>query len=353
MKRIPPFLLSMVLGIAAPLVGAPASGDAQPMVVPVPVNPKATPAARAVLEFIAGLEQRGEGRILSGQFTGFEGQQGSHLPAAIAKATGQWPAMVGVDYADFAHNTISHKRQNKVALDYWRNGGLVTVSAHLWNPSRTDPNTFGLRDKGIKLDELLQTGSPVNKAWMRQLDQVADGLEALRKKGVVVLWRPFHEMNGGWFWWGAQEPAAFRRVWRHMFEYFSKDRGLDNLLWVFSPNHGDNAADYYPGDDLVDMAGLDAYTDHVNPDGVRGYPAMARIPKPFGFTEYGPHGAANPPGDYDYRRFLLGIQTHFQRTTFFLCWDEKWSPANNHHAKELFNDPAVLNRSGLPASWVD
>ena len=167
------------------------------------------------------------------------------------------------------------------------------------------------------------------------------------RAGGVVLWRPFHEMNGGWFWWGAKEPEQFIRVWRHMFDYFTKTKGLDNLLWVYSPNHGNKTADYYAGDQYVDIVGLDAYTDFVDPQHIRGYEAVARLPKPFGFTEFGPHGPHNPPGNYDYPRLLDGVQKHFPKTTFFLAWHNKWSLGRNEHAKHAAVDVHQRHGPGL------
>ena len=133
-----------------------------------------------------------------------------------------------------------------------------------------------------------------------------------------------------------------------MFDYFSQTKGLDNLLWVYGPNHGPNTAKYYAGDTYVDIVGLDAYTDFIDPEHIRGYPEVAALPKPFGFTEFGPHGSQNPPGDYDYRRFLDGIRQHFPRTCFFKCWNAKWSLASNLYTKELLDDPLVANREDLP-----
>jgi mannan endo-1,4-beta-mannosidase len=133
-----------------------------------------------------------------------------------------------------------------------------------------------------------------------------------------------------------------------MFDYFTKTKGLDNLLWVYGPNHGPNTAKYYAGDAYVDLVGLDAYTDSIDPDHIKGYAEVAALPKPFGFTEFGPHGSRNPPGDYDYRRFLEGVQQHFPKTRFFKCWNAKWSLASNRYTRELLNDPAVLNREDLP-----
>ncbi len=79
------------------------------------------------------------------------------------------------------------------------------------------------------------------------------------------------------------------------------------------------------------------------------HPLAETIPKPFGFTEYNPHGSENPPGNYDYRRFIAGLEKGFPRTCFFLCWNAKWSLATNESTKELPNHPSVANREDLPA----
>ena len=134
-----------------------------------------------------------------------------------------------------------------------------------------------------------------------------------------------------------------------MFDYFSQTKGLDNLLWVYSPNHGEKTAAYYAGDHYVDLVGLDAYTDFVDPAHIRGYPEVAKIAKPFGFTEFGPHGSSNPPGDYDYRRFVDGVRKNFPGVVFFMSWDAKWSLARNNNVKEMLDDPWLANRGDLPA----
>ena len=315
-------------------------------VEPKPANPHANLPARAILKYIAGLEARSEKRLLSGQFTDFGSNGGLALVEQIHQRTGHWPALVGFDYADFPTGGLTTKIPNQSAINYWRDGGLVTVGVHLYNPA--NPKRGGLRDKGVDLNDLLQAGSNAHGRWMQELDQLAAGLQELQNAGVVVLWRPFHEMNGDWFWWGAKSPAEFVKVWRHMFDYFTTTKHLDNLLWVYGPNQFANAANYYPGDQFVDIVGLDAYTDHVDPAHIKGYPAMARLPKPFGFTEYGPHGSEHPPGDFDYRRFLSGLETHFRRSVLFMSWNEKWSLAANEHVQELLDHPWVVNREDLP-----
>ena len=312
-----------------------------------PANPKTTAQARAVLDYFHELSVRKEGRrILSGQFCNFGNVASLRIMERVHEQTGHWPALIGVDYADFPRGSVTTKVPNQVALDYWKQGGLVTVMAHMYNPA--NPNGGGLRDKGVDLADLLKPGTDTHARWMKQLDQMADGLAELRDAGVVVLWRPFHEMNGGWFWWGAKDPEQFVAVWRHMFDYYSKDKGLDNLLWVYGPNHGEKTAKYYAGDRYVDLVGLDAYTDFIDPQHIRGYDEVAALHKPFGFTEYGPHGSQNPPGDYDYRRFIAGIEKHFPKTCFFMSWNAKWSLATNQNVKALLEHPSVANREELP-----
>ena len=183
----------------------------------------------------------------------------------------------------------------------------------------------------MNIKELLEPDTATHQRWLQELDLLADGLRELRDADVVVLWRPFHEMNGGWFWWGAQDPDAFIQVWRQMFDYFTKTKQLNNLLWAYSPNQGTKTAAYYAGDRYVDLVGLDAYTDFVDPEHIQGATEVTQLPKPFGFTEYGPHGPQNPPGDYDYMKFLAGVRNHFPRTAFFQAWSSRWGLGQPEH----------------------
>jgi mannan endo-1,4-beta-mannosidase len=290
----------------------------------------------------------------------------------LFRQTGRWPALVGVDYAEFnvksgrrhtiqwlmnaisagrfdliTHDDLDTRAPNRVAQAYWRAGGLVMVSAHCANPA--NPRGGGLRDRGVDLASLLVRGTATHQRWMQQLDEIATALAELRDAGVVVLWRPFHEVNGGWFWWGQPAPGVFARVWRHLFDYFSRTRQLNNLLWVFGPNMGDDAARYYPGDACVDLVGFDVYSNRLDPRRVRGYRGLARLPKPFGLSEFGPHGSFNPPGDFSYPRLVRAINRHFPKACYFLAWNAHWSPAGNRGARELYRHPAVVTRAGLPA----
>jgi mannan endo-1,4-beta-mannosidase len=312
-----------------------------------PANPESNTRTKAVLTYFQSLESRTDKRIVSGQFSNFGGGASLRLLNEIHDRTGHWPAIVGVDYADFPTGGLTFNTPNKTAISYWKDGGLVSVSVHLYDPARTNASG-GLRDKDVDLAALLDKSSETHARWMHELDQVADGLQELKDAGVVVLWRPFHEMNGDWFWWCGQDPETFIKLWQQMFDYFTRTKGLNNLLWVYAPNHGPKTADYYPGDRYVDLIGLDAYTDFVDTNHISGYAELARIKKPFGFTEFGPHAPSNPPGDYDYLRFIQGVQKDFPRTVFFMCWNGKWSLARNTDVAEMLSHPWIVNREDLP-----
>lgn len=307
-----------------------------------PANPKASAKAKSVLDYFQGLPARADHRVVSGQFTDFG--EGSNLKIAedIQAATGHWPGLIGADYADFAHGSVTYRTPDKTLLAYAKAGGLVTLSAHL-----PHPGGGGLRDRDVDLSQLLVAGSAQNLSWMRTLDSVAAGLTVLRDAGVVVLWRPLHEMNGDWFWWNGKDEASFIALWRQMFDYFTKAKGLDNLLWIYSPNMGAKAAAYYPGDGYVDMTGLDCYTDNIDTNTIKGYGELAALGKPFGFSEYGPHDASNPPGDFDYRRLIEGIRNHFPKACYFMSWNSKWSLTKNLFAKEFLDDAWIANREDL------
>jgi mannan endo-1,4-beta-mannosidase len=312
-----------------------------------PANPHANARAQAVLRYFQSLERRSDKRLLSGQFSSFGDRANLNLLTEIHDQTGHWPAMLGVDYS--GRGGVSTEDPNQAAMEYWKAGGLVTVSAHLYNPARATNSAFGgLRDKDVDLNNLLESRTDTHARWLHELDQVAAGLQELQRHGVVVLWRPFHEMNGNWFWWDGKDPGTFKQLWRQMFDYFTKTKGLDNLLWVYAPNHGTNTAVYYPGDRYVDLVGLDAYTDDVDTHHILGYAEVARLPKPFGFTEFGPHGPGNPPGNYDYLQFLHGVQANFPRTVFFMSWNANWSLARNTNVAEMLGSPWIVNRNDLP-----
>jgi mannan endo-1,4-beta-mannosidase len=317
---------------------------------PKTAGERLSPDAQAVLACLKALPDRQDKRVLSGQFAGHcqDAVWGfDHWVRRLHDATGRWPAMIGVDYGWYQGKTDVpdlHKA-NEPLKGYWGRGGLVTVSWHAPNPW-TGGDAWD-RSRTGSLREILTPGTDANARWMSDLNVVARGLGDLQEAGVVVLWRPFHEMNGAWFWWGGGDPEDFKALWRGTLDCLTGTKGLRNLLWVYAPalqqyEHIRPEDEFYPGDAFVDVLGLDVYDD--NPD-IKCYERMLALGKPFGFTEYGPAGRSALLRDYDCSSLIRLIRERYPRVCFFLFWAggglRDPSMVSQQNAGRLLSDPWV------------
>lgn len=100
-------------------------------------------------------------------------------------------------------------------------------------------------------------GTWENEVFTADLAKVATSLKQLQDAGIAVIWRPFHEASGGWFWWG-KDAESSKALWIAMFDYFQA-QGVNNLIWVWT-SQGDDS-DWYPGDSYVDIIGRDLYNN--------------------------------------------------------------------------------------------
>jgi len=122
--------------------------------------------------------------------------------------TGQVPAIFECDYANGFWSTTPPQNLldyscNSVLKDHWKKDGLVNVCAHFPNP--VSPNGGELRNRSnLVFTDLLIPQTITGQRWYSFLDIVANGFKELQESNVTVMYRPFHEVNGGWFWWGKQ-----------------------------------------------------------------------------------------------------------------------------------------------------
>ena len=100
-------------------------------------------------------------------------------------------------------------------------------------------------------------GTWENEVWKDDMKTLIEYLTLLKEANIPVLWRPFHEASGKWFWWG-KDAESFKKLWIEMFNEL-KAAGLDNLVWVWTSCGKDN--DWYPGDAYVDIVARDLYGD--------------------------------------------------------------------------------------------
>lgn len=122
-------------------------------------------------------------------------------------------------------------------------------------PNPNDGYAFYKEETTFDAANATVEGTWENDFFMQDLANIAAYLKLLKEADIPVIWRPFHEAAGGWFWWG-KDAASFKAVWIAMFNYF-KAEGLDNLIWVYTAEPND--AEWYPGDAYVDIVGRDLY----------------------------------------------------------------------------------------------
>ena len=235
---------------ALPSVPAAAAGPAPRTLA----NPRASAEARALYAYLWSIYGR---HTLTGQ------QEQNFTPAGprveldyLQKVTGKQPALLGFDYI----HPKDEAGVNARATAWHRSGGLVSICWHWGAP---DIGTgYENSKKDFDVARALTPGTPQNGALGRQMAHVADLLSVLRDRRVPVLWRPFHEFSGDWFWWGKHGPDAFKALWRLMYDYYVRTRGLDNLIWVLGWAGQNVDAACYPGREYVDIAGADIYVEH-------------------------------------------------------------------------------------------
>jgi mannan endo-1,4-beta-mannosidase len=347
--------------------------------------------AKKVLKYLTHLSNGSVNGTIVGQNCGSGSQiaevensfAGFHtLVEELHTATGKWVGMLGIDYeVDRIFTSAELTKGNQALIDHWNRGGLISITWAPLNPwlndesdiagnpgKRSDANSKGPNGEdqlvGVDLDKLVNPGEPIYAIWRRKLDRIANALLELKNAGVVVLFRPMQEMNGEWFWYGCathpDDPAPFVNLYRDMVDYFTNVKGLDNLLWVYSPNCAQERGSLwvYPGGNYVHVVAPTAYGDALV---VTDYDEIRTLNRPLGMGEYGPNGplyTARATGAFDTRRYAQAL-SHYPMISYFVCWHdwETWrngysdptycSIYRNLHSNELMNDPAMITLDEL------
>jgi len=237
---------------------------------PSPVNPHATPEARALLAYLYSI---------SGKYT-LTGQHnypntGATWTDRALDLTGKYPAVFGQDFGFQAgadkDSVLARPAVVAEAIRQYRSGSIVTLTWHAVRPTDDEPVTFHDSVQGHLTDfewrELLTPGTALHERWCAQVDVIAGYLKQLQAAGVPVLWRPYHEVNGGWFWWGGRRGKdGSAALYRQLFDRLVNRHHLNNLIWVWNanaPGSGGNGpgpyADYFPGIEYADVLSVDVY----------------------------------------------------------------------------------------------
>nr|WP_252863414.1 PA14 domain-containing protein [Paenibacillus riograndensis] len=263
MLTIALFLTAVPFGLG----GAPSAAAAAPN-SSAPVNPNASPAAVKLLDDLNAISGKG---IITGQHDYLESPD--EFSNRLKWTSGKYAALHGYELgliSGQSESTGAAQRRNVVnsAISWYKNGGIVAMTFHEQLPG-TSYQWANVQKtlSQAEFNKYVTPGTTQYKSLIADLDKVAVSLKSLRDAGVPVLWRPYHEMNGNWFWWGKKN--NFAELWNIMYDRFVNVHQLNNLLWVWNPNAPNASSDpyelTYPGADKVDVLAADIYNnDYMN-----------------------------------------------------------------------------------------
>jgi mannan endo-1,4-beta-mannosidase len=310
-----------------------------------PVNPEESVEARNLLKFLYSISGK---KTLTGMHN-YLGKMSESTDKAF-EITGKYPAIWGGDFgfADSSHDidNINYRSLlvNEIKKQYAR-GSIIVMTYHEANPAIGEPCPFegGVQSKltDAQWKDLITPGTVLNLAWHKQMDLFATYLVQLRDAHIPVLLRPYHEMNGNWFWWGNKPgDSGYVALWKQLFNCYTIEKKLNNIIWVWTPDRPwPGVEKFYPGKEYVDILGTDIYplkdTNVVFRQ--EWYDRMKKLAdgKPLALSE----NSINPTED------MLKTQSWL----WFMSWTS-WGLETNsvEDIRKLYNSPSVLTLDNIP-----
>ena len=268
--------------------------------------------------------------------------------------TGKWPAMTFfdlIDHTNLNQNWINYSAPLTLSKDWWNNNGVVGFSWH-WRDPLTKSGSFYVPsaatspDKGTTFDilKVSDTNSAEYKAMIVDIDVIAGYLKEFKDAEIPVIWRPLHEASGAWFWWGAGGPEPCKALWKLMFDRLVNFHGLNNLIWVWTSDTKSSALNWYPGDEYVDIIGMDIYPGANHHESQ--YLEFNKIKEIFkgkkiiALTECG--SVPDP----------ALMKSTGDMWSWFMPWNGDFTESDNHNGvnwwKKFFNYDFVITRDKMP-----
>lgn len=253
------------------------------------------------------------------------------------------PEIMGAETSDLMRYGDFFPNQDALneLIRHGKAGHIVTLVWHPDNP--TGGNAFTPPVSTTALQNAINDATAAGKAWQVQLDRAAAVLKQFQTAGLPVLFRPLHEQNGNFFWWGdngatgaarRSRQQAWVALWRDMVTDLTVRKGLKNLIFVFGTNqlNYDEVVPpltYYPGAAWADMVGIDIYDEELDmagdKRGLQHYAALVSTGKPFGLPEFGQSsddatGTGPNASKWDARTLATRIRDRYPRTVFATAW---------------------------------
>jgi mannan endo-1,4-beta-mannosidase len=342
------------------------------------VDPNATTETRNLYKNLGELARE---HIMFGHQHATEyghGWSGDADRSDVKSVTGSHPAVIGVDFMGFTGGSADQISKYKndlaknVAATYDR-GGVVTASWHFSNPV-SDGGFYWNDSVSVPAVGLIIPGGSAHSKYveiLKDLGEWARGVKGSDGKQVPIIFRPYHEFDGGWFWWGKPHCTTeeFIALWKFTVSYLRDSAGVHNFIYAFSPDINfsttEEYLERYPGDEWVDMVGVDNYaemgrdrydiTGAANKLKIVSDYAM-KTGKLAAFTETGLESIPNPTW---WTETLLGtILKHKTQLSYVLVWRNDATSPTHFYAPfpeqlsvpdfmKFYNDPYTLFEKDL------
>jgi mannan endo-1,4-beta-mannosidase len=346
------------------------------------IDTKATPETKALYHNLAGLA---ENYILFGHQHATEyghGWQGDSGRSDVKSVTGSHPAVIGVDFSGMANSNLPdsmiEKAKNslrRTVTDTYNRGGVTTVAWHFSNPVSAGGFYWNDTISTAAVPYLIPGGSQHEK-YKSILKIIADFAHSVKGNDgalVPMIFRPYHEFDGDWFWWGKSHCTKdeFVHLWKFTVAYLRDSLQVHNFIYAFSPDckftTEEEYLERYPGDAWVDMTGMDDYADFGR-DGKYNVEAgikklkiiadyAAKTGKLAAFTETGLESIPN--NSWWTETLLKSLKSGKMKLAYVLVWRNDSRSATHFYAPfpghtsvpdfiKFYNDPFTLFENDLP-----
>lgn len=240
------------------------------------VNPYASQKTKELLNYLSDIAEK---KIITGQHTQTNSMEEISY---ISKNTGKVPKLIGfellsyspnINYGDASDACLKEIYENRDTLDTamdWakKSDVILTFTFHWYSPIGGRDKSFYTENTDFDAEKILIPDTPERTAFFHDMDVIAQQLRKFSDADIPILWRPFHESYGKWFWWGAKGPKVACELYKLMFDHYTFHHHLNNLLWVWNCP----LAEGYPGDEYVDVISTDIYlTEYAETDYAKEY----------------------------------------------------------------------------------
>ena len=335
-------------------------------------NPLATPMASALYSNLLDLSA---GHVLVGHQDALAygmGWKGEDFRTDINDVLGDHPAVFGWDLGHMGDKDnidgVPFEDMRKWAIAVYEKGGVNTFSWHMRN--------FAISGTSWDKDSCVEAclpGGAAHQLYLEKLDQAAAFFSSLKSGNgelIPVIFRPFHEMTGGWFWWGKGNTSAeqYKELFQFTIDYFRNEKKLHQLIVAYSSDRFQTADQYmhfYPGDDYVDVMAFDDYHGLASKEWTTGTIHMLEIldslstahNKMMAISETGLETIPKEKWFTDVVLHTLDANESTRKTAWILFWrngrpDHYYAPYPGHSSVpdfiEFMNHDLMLSLSELP-----